>query len=297
MTKKKRHVLQVGTISTEKEKIMCKRILTNLFAVASVAVIGLAAVNEAKAAPTTIKVNEVCKNILFDVDGPTPNDSGGFDFTYTLKSGTVDVQNLSYLSLGIDRRYTVGSEDPVLGEGNSDGWLTGAPLKTITITPQDIIGTEFTISVSGDDVYKGELFAYTKAGRTIESCVIEGPGFQPPPCPGLPIDVTVPKTKIVALNDNMGGIFEYCIDIDTSTGCPYPDAVPYECGTSPKKYLDFDDDFVIGSSADNGDTTGPTYPTMIMGEGMDPRCPVAKAAHNPCQWVILSGRPYGPVCW
>jgi hypothetical protein len=34
-----------------------------------------------------------------------------------------------------------------------------------------------------------------------------------------------------------------------------------------------------------------------MGEGSDPRCPVGKVAHNPCQWVTIGGSAYGPICW
>ena len=297
--------MQIRTISTEKENIMCKRILSIFFAVAGVAIIGLGAVNEAGAGGSSINVNDNCQNILFELTGVEDNGNGSFNFNYVLKNGLVDVSNLSYLSVGIDRHFDVFDKegDPIpLGAGNSDDWLKGVPLKTLTITPQSTSSaTPFTITVSGAEAVKGEVFAYTKAGRKIEGCVIEGPVL---PCtpPDLPYDVTVPSTKQVALNDNQGNITDYCIDIDQRTGCPV-DEVVYICGTVPKTKvitdssgtqispLPLDESFKIGGNE------GAEYPTMIMGEGSDPRCPVAKAAHNPCQWVILSGRPYGPVCW
>jgi len=296
MKNKKNRCYKDENSDIKKEEIMCKRILTIFLAVAGITIIGLGVINEAKAG-TTINVKEVCENITFDVVGPVKNEGGGFDYTYTLVSGQVDVANLSYISLGFDRSVTITTADLELGDGNSDGWLYGVPLKTLEILPQEILGNKFTINATGEE--KGEVFAYIKAGRNIESCVIEGPGV-PPPCPGLPIDVTVPLTKIVALNNNSGGIFEYCIDIDPRTGCPFPESVPYECELDEegeRVYLDPDEDFVLGSSQANGDDIGPTTPTMIMGEGMDPRCPIAKAAHNPCQWIILTGKVYGPVCW
>jgi hypothetical protein len=279
-------IRQKDKLINKKEEIMCKRMLTILLAFTGITLIGLGAISEAVAGPSTIKVKELCENITFDVVGPVKNEAGGFDYTYTLNSGKIDVQNVSYVSLGFDRSVTITNAALVLGAGNSDGWLSGAPLKTYTVEPQEVLTHSFVINAVGEE--KGEVFAYVKAGRDIESCVIEGPGV-PPPCPGLPIDVTVPLTKQVSLN----GV-DYCIDIDPRTGCPYPDSVPYNCVT--KLPLLFDGDFVLGNSTT--DTNGaPTTPTMIMGEGSDPRCPVAKAAHNPCQWIILTGRPYGPICW
>ena len=178
-------------------------------------------------------------------------------------------------------------------------------LQTITSTPQTIAeATPLVISVSGEaGVREGLIAAYIKAGTNVSKCFIYGP-VPPPPCPDLPIDVTVPKTKQIALNDNLGNTTDYCVDIDQRTGCPTDDVV-YICGRKGELLFDesvppqqisplpFDESFEIGGDEVGGAQT----PTMIMGEGMDPRCPVAKAAHNPCQWVILSGRPYGPICW
>jgi len=283
---------------------MCKRILTIVLAVTGITLIGLGAANESGAGPS-IDVKEICENITVDVVGPVKNETtGGFDYTYTLNSGLVDVQNVSYVSLGFDRSVTLTNAALVLGDGNSDGWLYGAPLKTYTITPQEVLSHTFTINAEGKE--KGEVFAYIKAGRKIESCVIDGPGV-PPPCPGLPIDITVPAIKLVSLNDRITGtVTDYCIDIDPYTGCPVDD-VFYLCDEdkTQKIYDDAgrqispltrDEDFVIGNNTT--DTHGePTTPTMLMGEGTDPRCPIAKAAHNPCQWIILTGKAYGPVCW
>lgn len=270
---------------------MCKKMLIIFWAVAGIALIGLGAINEARAGGPSIEVNVECKNIHYELESWGSNADGGFDFNYKLIDGLIDVQNLSYISFGFDRNFTL-NPDPELGAGNSDDWLYGVPLKSYTLTPQDIIGDAFTIKVSGAEAIKGEVFAYTKAGRTVESCIIEGPVLKPPP-PDLPIDVTVPATKQIALNDTQGNIFEYCVDIDQRTGCPYPESIPYKCGSDPRVYLPFDGSFKIGGN----EPGGPEAPTMIMGEGSDPRCPVAKAAHNPCQWVLLSGRAYGPYCW
>jgi len=271
---------------------MCRKMLIIFLAVAGISLIGLGAINEARAGGQSIKVNVECKNVLFELISWGKNGDGGFDFNYKLIDGLNYVQNLSYISLGFDGSFTL-DPDQVLGAGNSDGWLYGVPLKSYTITPQDIIGDQFKITVSGAEATKGEVFAYTKAGRTIESCIIEGPVLPCPP-PDLPFDVTVPGTKQIALNDPQGNIYEYCVDIDQRTGCPYPNSIPYECGSSdPRVYLPFDASFKIGGD----EPGGPDTPTMIMGEGSDPRCPITKAAHNPCQWVILSGRAYGPYCW
>ena len=284
---------------------MCRKMLIIFLAVAGISLIGLGAINEARAGGQSIKVNVECKNVLFELISWGKNGDGGFDFNYKLIDGLNYVQNLSYISLGFDGSFTL-DPDQVLGAGNSDGWLYGVPLKSYTITPQDIIGDQFKITVSGAEATKGEVFAYTKAGRTIESCIIEGPVLPCPP-PDLPIDVTVPPTKQIALNDPQGNIFVYCVDIDQRTGCP-ADEVIYLCslGKTEIKYdgngkqispLPFDADFVLGSNDPDVDPDGPTTPTMIHAEGQDPSCPFVKASHNPCQWVILSGRAYGPYCW
>jgi hypothetical protein len=285
---------------------MFKKMSTILLAVAGIALIGLGTINEAKAETGIYDGGYSCNNFDFNLVSVV-RDGDEYKYNYVLRRDNLSLSKISYFSLGIDEYFVLSASVDgipvgtinVPGIGGLDGWLAGVPqLQTFSTTPQNISEAKpLTISVSGDaGVREGLIAAYTKAGSKIEKCFIFGP-VPPPSCPDLPIDVTVPATKHVALNNNTGDIFEYCIDIDQMTGCPYPDAVPYVCGTDPKVYLDYDGDFVLGSSADNGDDTGPTTPTMIMGEGMDPRCPITKAAHNPCQWIILSGRPYGPVCW
>jgi len=217
-----------------------------------------------------------------------------------VSSGALSKSKISYLNFGVDEYFSVSVIPPSYvsppGEGGQDNWLAGVPqLQTIISNPQEItLENPFKITISGDaGVHEGLIAVYTKAGNKLDYCFAYGP-VPPPSCPDLPIDVTVPKTKQVALLRG-SQVTEYCIDIDPTTGCPYPDSVPYNCVT--KEPLSYDGNFKLGSNADSGDLEGPDKPTMIMGEGMDPRCPVVKAAHNPCQWVLLSGRAYGPVCW
>ena len=66
---------------------------------------------------------------------------------------------------------------------------------------------------------------------------------------------------------------------------------------NPDVKLEWDYRFVIGSTNNPEDLEGPAEPLFIGDVNSDMRCPVGKAAHNPCQWIILSGRAYGPFCW
>ena len=115
----------------------------------------------------------------------------------------------------------------------------------------------------------------------------------------IPRDASVPSSKRVVVQVRDGKEVkdvEYCIDYDPRTGCPYPKRDPYVCDNSKKK-APIDENFVIGSTDKMKDTKGPTKHTFIGDINSDMRCPVGKAAHNPCQWIILSGRAYGPFCW
>lgn len=288
---------------------MFKNMLTVLLVIAVIIFIGLGVSNEAKAGDYT------CKNFTITLKSVEGN-SGNQIFNYEITGAIVPINKISFFGLGINKNFgltmlvenTDGSITTTLpnepGAGSSDGWLAGVPqLQVVVGTPQTTAeASPVSISVSGIQIKQGLIAAYTKAGNKIESCFIDGPVLEPVT---LPIDVTVPATKQVSI---LG--VDYCIDIDPLTGCPIDDIV-YICGTEPKTTetkddngniispLPYDDSFVIGSESSeyNSTTSTPVNPTMIMGEGSDPRCPVAKAAHNPCQWVILSGRPYGPICW
>ena len=115
----------------------------------------------------------------------------------------------------------------------------------------------------------------------------------------IPRDASVPSSKRVVVQERDGDKVkdvEYCIDYNPRTGCPYPKRDPYVC-TNPKKKAPIDEKFVIGSTDNVMDPKGPTKHTFIGDINSDMRCPVGKAAHNPCQWIILSGRAYGPFCW
>jgi len=116
---------------------------------------------------------------------------------------------------------------------------------------------------------------------------------------GIPRDASVHSSKRVVVKERDGNEVknvEYCIDYDPRTGCPFPKRDPYVCA-NPKKKAPRDKKFVIGSTDEDKDPDGPTTPTFIGDINSDMRCPVGKAAHNPCQWIILSGRAYGPFCW
>ena len=305
MKNKKNRCYKDENSDIKKEEIMRKRILTIFLAVAGITIIGLGAINEAKA--LSVDVKEDCTNFNVELTDVTANVDGSYTFTYLPSSGTINLSSISYMSLGIDRHFVLGpGDDPVVGAGNLDGWLEGVPMKTYALTPQVLNNAQpFSIEVSGisedvanaikyygKDSIKGEIFLVSKAGRQLESCVIDGP-VMPPPLPDLPIDVTVPQTKQVSLLRG-SNVTDYCIDIDIRTGCPFPDAVPYVCG-DPEDSLDIDGNFKVGSGT--GEDEGPDLLTMAHGAGQDPRCPVVKLSHNPCQWIILTGKAYGPVCW
>ena len=116
---------------------------------------------------------------------------------------------------------------------------------------------------------------------------------------GISRDASVPSSKRVVVKERDGNEVkdvEYCIDYDPRTGCPFPKREPYVCA-NPKKKAPIDEKFVIGSTDNMKDTKGPTKHTFIGDINSDMRCPVGKAAHNPCQWILLSGRAYGPFCW
>ena len=115
----------------------------------------------------------------------------------------------------------------------------------------------------------------------------------------IPQDASVPSSKRVVVKEKDGKEIrdvEYCIDYNQQTGCPVPNRAPYVCD-NPEKKAPIDENFVIGSTNKKRDTKGPTKHTFIGDINSDMRCPVVKAAHNPCQWIILGGKAYGPICW
>lgn len=280
---------------------MFKKMLKIVLAVAGIALIGLGTINEAKAETGIYEGEFSCNNFKIKLISVV-RDGNEYNYNYVVLGGALPVSKISYLNLGIDEYFYLSAsaggvpagtlQEP--GIGGQDGWLAGVPqLQTMTFNPQEVTETDpLTITVTGDaGVHEGLIAVYAKAGNKVDYCFAYGP-VPPPSCPDLPIDVTVPQTKQVALLRG-SQVTDYCIDIDPRTGCPYQDAKPYICDTNPKEYLELDGNFKIGGTEEGG----PDKPTMIMGEGDDPRCPVVKAAHNPCQWIILTGRPYGPVCW
>lgn len=66
---------------------------------------------------------------------------------------------------------------------------------------------------------------------------------------------------------------------------------------NPDVKLEWDYQFVIGSTNNPEDLEGPAEPLFIGDINSDMQCPVGKAVHNPCQWVLVAGYAFGPYCW
>jgi hypothetical protein len=272
------------------EEIMLKRTFTILLFVAGITIIGLGAFNVAKAVD--------CNNFSIDLQSVVRDHGDVFKYNYIVDSNVMDIGKISLLNFGIDGSLIL---DPALnpnisihlpGEGShADAWLEGVPqLQTLTIPAQSYTESDpLIIYISGTGGNVGTVAAHTKAGNKIETCFIEGPVI------GLPVDVSIPSSKVVNLLGK-----DFCIDLDPRTGCPEPNPIVYVCGTDKTKVenqLPIDANFVLGSSAASGDIDGPTTPTIVHGEGSDPRCPVSKVAHNPCQWDCIGGTCYGAYCY
>ena len=265
---------------------MLKRTVTTLVCATVMCILGLGVFNEARA------YEDPCNNFNFELISVERDHGDVFNYNYVVTGiAPLNISKLSFLSIGIDGNLIIDPDAGKIGlpgEGSLvDGWLEGVPqLQVITITPQAVADSApFTIPVSGTGGNVGTVAGYTKAGNKIETCFIEGP------VTGLPVDASVPSSKVVNLLGK-----DFCIDLNPRTGCPDPNPVVYECA-DPDNVLEIDLDFKLGGSAAFGDPQGPTTPTIVMGEGSDPRCPVSKVAHNPCQCVCIGGTCYGAYCW
>ena len=288
---------------------MLKRTLTVLFFVTVFAIGGLGFGTDAMATgdySDDMSEDYSCENFNIQLKKvlrvPGPEDV--FRFKYKVTGADLPIYKMALLEFGIEGALDATETDHIKvfppGEGGfgRDNWLEGVPqLQVLSrhFKKNKEESIRLVIEVAGTGGNIGTVAAHTKAnnnesesGIKSETCFIEGP------VPGLPADATVPATKQVVFNDEVEGEMvnvEYCVDLDPRTGCPYPERLPYECA-NPENVLEPDADFVIGSNSEN-DSDGPSKPTWI-GDG---NCPVIKAAHNPCQWVLLSGRAYGPYCW
>jgi hypothetical protein len=229
-----------------------------------------------------------------------------FEYRYFVTTKDISVDKISLFHLGIDANLVEAcpEEDETIeckvavtppGAGlTTDGWLGGVPQLQILSSPAQshTAGEPMIVYVSGTGGNVGNVAAHTKQGRNVETCFVDGP------VAGLPVDVSIPSSKIV----NLLGM-DFCIDLDPRTGCPEPNPIVYKCGTDKNvaaNQLPIDLDFKLGGEPDgepNEDPYGQTTPTIVMGEGSDPRCPVSKVAHNPCQWVCVGGTCYGAYCY
>lgn len=266
---------------------MLKKTCAILLFVMGITTLGLGTFNEARA-------DDPCFNFTITLDSVVRDHGDVFNYNYIVEGNGIPINKISILLFGIDGNLLVIPNENVTvlppGDGAStDGWLEGIPqLQTLIINAQSYTESNpLIIQVSGSGGNIGDVAAHTKAGNKIETCFVDGPVI------GLPVDASVPLQKRVVLT-GVNGPEEFCIDIDPRTGCPYPDSTPYNCDTGIP--LPLDEGFVLGSG-EPGDPEVPTTPTIVYGEGSDPRCPVSKVAHNPCQWVCIGGTCYGAYCW
>jgi len=288
---------------------MLKRTTAILFFATVFAIGGLGIVTNAMATgDSTGDMSEdySCENFNIQLKNvlrvPGPEDI--FRFKYKVTGADLPIYKMALLEFGIEGALVATETDHIKvfppGEGGfgRDNWLEGIPQLQVLSrrfkkNKEDPFWVVIEIAGTGGNV--GTVAAHSKANNNeSESGIKSEICFIPGPVPGLPADATVPATKQVVLNGEEGNV-EYCIDFDPRTGCPYSDRLPYECD-DPEETLKLDSEFVIGSLSEN-DPDGPVTPTFIGDINSDMRCPVGKAAHNPCQWIILSGRAYGPYCW
>lgn len=264
---------------------MLKKRLTILTCAVVIAIGGMGTLT------TAMALDDPCSNFNIQLLGVERDHGDVFVYKYSVSGGDLDISKISSFGYGIDGQLAATETNFISvfepGAGlPSDKWLEGIPqLQAIGITAQSYTETDpLSLYVSGTGGNVGTVSAHTIAGNKIETCFIEGP------VTGLPVDATVPSVKIVNLNGD-----DYCIDMDPRTGCPVSPVNVYECA-NPSNVLSQDLNFVVGSNSSE-DPEGPTTPTFIGDVNSDMRCPVGKAAHNPCQWVLLAGGAYGPICW
>jgi len=240
-------------------------------------------------APPKAIAGTVCDgDFRIELDSIRPGSYGGHIFKYLVSGGILPVSKFSILEFAIDASLIVDTDhypkvsQHAPGDGGQNGWLKDCPqVSVVTITPQantGIIPVEYEVFSSGGQ--DGPTGLWTKAGKQIDTCVIDGP------VPGLSPYTSCPEHKVVQL----AGI-DYCIEMNPATCCPDPlNPVIYECN-NPSNILIKDVDFKVGTDGNE------EAPTIIQGFNDDPRCPVGKIGHNPCEWITLSGWPYGPICW
>lgn len=253
-----------------------------LFCTLVIAIVALFAAKEAIAQVS-------CRgDFTITYDSQRPGLYGGIIFRYLVTSGSIDVSKISLLEFAIDGSFMVQETGypqvswHVPGEGGQNGWCADVPaVGVVSITPQPnqgIAPVEF--EVLGATGSNGSVGVWTKSGKTIDTCMVDGP------VPGLSPYTSCPPHKIV----NLVGV-DYCIDLDPQTCCPdRTDPVVHRCDDS-SVLLSKDDSFKLGQEGSE------EAANIFQGLNDDPRCPMGKVGHNPCQWVYLGKDPFGPVCW
>lgn len=276
---------------------MLKRTLTISFFATIFAIGGLGIVTNAMATFEYPDPGDYsCKNFNITLENVARDHGDVFRYEYTVTSEKYPTYKWQTLEFGVEADLVVTETDDVEvfppGQGGEGllQWLKGVPqLQVLGIEPQEYTDNLLIVKAAGTNGRIGKIAAHTKAfWRLSEICYIDGPVVSL-----VPVDASVPSSKKVVLSDADGeNNVEYCVDIDPHTGCPFPDNIPYLC-SNPAKVLLPDDSFKIGGNEEGGRKA----PTFIGDINSDPRCTLGKAAHNPCQWILLSGRAYGPVCW
>jgi hypothetical protein len=299
---------------------MLKRLLTILFFGAVIAIGGLGVDTDAMAKDKdydrdydcnvceieAIAEDYSCQNYTFDLleVSRVPGPEGLFDYRYSVSATEkCPLRKLALLELGIEGTLVATGENITVlepGEGGlgKNNWLQGVPqLQVLSVdVTEPTAPLSFTIRAAGTNGSIGTVAAHTMPNNTgrksynnIETCFIDGPISSL-----VPVDASIPLSQPVILNG-----FEYRVAINPLTGCPDPTkpinlSEEQACNNIPDDDLPpctlaLDPAFVIGDGED------PKSPTFIGKSGE--ACGIYTGSHNPCKWVILSGRAYGPVCW
>jgi len=176
------------------------------------------------------------------------------------------------------------------GNSGGGGYAVEIPQACVGIVTAfvDQSGDPLALVVTGNGGQVGAIGAHTKSGKSNDFCQGEGPSR------GLASFVSVLDFKRIEIF----GI-EFCIPIEPN-GCPDPGLTEIDdcAGDGGIDPLPLNADFVIGDPTEADPDLGGTAVLQInQGTGADPNCALSQVSHNPCTWITIGGRAYGPICF
>ncbi len=250
-----------------------------------------------------------CTDFSIEFTGVVSGPGGKFTYPYDVTGGAKAINKLSLLEFVLDPNLSYEVVSPAGADPTVPANLTplvcvagaggsGSDPKHAIDVPQvcvatvtsfvDQTGLPLELVVTGNGGQVDDIGGHTQAGRSDDTCQGLGPSR------GLPLFISVLAFKRIEIN----GI-EYCIPIEAN-GCPDPGLTqidPCDLTQIPlPASLPVDENFVIGSSDEVGEEA-PDVLQINQGTGADPNCALSQIGHNPCTWVTIGGRAYGPICF